>query len=86
MEFAELLCHDALHRNESCGGHFREEYQFTKDDPEVASGYTNEGEAKRRDDEFAYVAAWERNEKGNLNLRKEMLEFDNVKLATRSYK
>lgn len=86
MEFAELLCHDALHRNESCGGHFREEYQFTKDDPEVSSGYTNEGEAKRRDDEFAYVAAWERNEKGNLNLKKEQLKFENVKLATRSYK
>ena len=86
MDFAELLCHDALHRNESCGGHFREEYQFTKDDPEVSSGYTNEGEAKRRDDEFAYVAAWERNEKGNLNLKKEQLKFENVKLATRSYK
>ena len=86
MDFAELLCHDALHRNESCGGHFREEYQFTKDDPEVSSGYTNEGEAKRRDDEFAYVAAWERNDKGNLNLKKEQLKFENVKLATRSYK
>ena len=43
-------------------------------------------EAKRRDDEFAYVAAWERNEKGNLNLKKEQLKFENVKLATRSYK
>ena len=80
------MCNDALHREESCGGHFREEYQFTKDDPEVSSGYTNEGEAKRRDEDFAYVAAWGRNEDGTLNLKKEWLEFENVKLATRSYK
>ena len=86
IDFAELLCNDALHREESCGGHFREEYQFTKDDPEVSSGYTNEGEAKRRDEDFAYVAAWGRNEDGTLNLKKEWLEFENVKLATRSYK
>ena len=86
MDFAELLCHDALDREESCGGHFREEYQFTKDDPEVASGYTNEGEAKRRDDEYAYVAAWERDDAGKLDLKKEWLKFENVKLATRSYK
>ena len=86
MDFAELLCHDALDREESCGGHFREEYQFTKNDPEVASGYTNEGEAKRRDDEYAYVAAWERDDAGKLDLKKEWLKFENVKLATRSYK
>ena len=88
MEFAELMCIDALDRQESCGGHFREEYQFTKDDPEVSTGFTNEGEAKRRDDEFSYVAAWEHNADDNSKpkLHKEWLEFENVKLATRSYK
>ena len=86
IDFAELLCNDALHREESCGGHFREEHQFTKKDPEVLSGLTDEGEAKRRDDKFAYVAAWEKNNNGKLNLRKEWLDFENVKLSTRSYK
>ena len=86
IDFAELLCNDALHREESCGGHFREEHQFTKKDPEVVSGLTDEGEAKRRDDKFAYVAAWEKNNNGKLNLRKEWLDFENVKLSTRSYK
>ena len=70
IDFAELLCNDALHREESCGGHFREEHQFTKKDPEVVSGLTDEGEAKRRDDKFAYVAAWEKNNNGKLNLGK----------------
>lgn len=75
LEFAELMCHDALHRNESCGGHFREEYQ------------TEDGEAKRNDDEFCYVAAWEFKGVGTApTLHKESLEFENVKLATRSYK
>ena len=86
IDFPELLCNDALHREESCGGHFREEHQFTKKDPEVVSGLTDEGEAKRRDDKFAYVAAWEKNNKGKLNLKKEWLDFENVKLSTRSYK
>ena len=86
IDFAELLCHDALHREESCGGHFRGEYQFTASDDEVKTGFTNEGEAKRRDDEFAYVAAWEHNSSGKPKLHKEWLDFDNVKLATRSYK
>ena len=75
MEFGELMCLDALEREESCGGHFREEYQ------------TEDGEAKRNDDEFAYVAAWEFqgvNERPTLH--KEDLEFENVELATRSYK
>ncbi len=75
MEFAELLCQDALHREESCGGHFREEYQ------------TDEGEAVRNDDKFTYVAAWEHTGYGKTaELHKEKLEFENVKLATRSYK
>ncbi len=75
LEFAELMCHDALQRNESCGGHFREEYQ------------SEEGEAKRNDDEFAYVAAWEFAGVGNTPaLHKEPLVFENVHLQTRSYK
>lgn len=75
LEFAELMCYDALHRNESCGGHFREEYQ------------TADGEAQRNDDEYAYVAAWEYTGVGSTpNLHKEPLTFENVQLATRSYK
>jgi succinate dehydrogenase / fumarate reductase flavoprotein subunit len=75
FEFGELLVYDALHRNESCGGHFRVEYQ------------TPEGEALRNDKEFAYVAAWEWKGVGETpNLNKEPLEFEYVHLATRSYK
>jgi len=77
MELGELMCLDALDRNESCGGHFREEYQ------------TEEGEAVRNDEDYAYVSAWEADEKdGKLtwNLHKEELVFENVELKTRSYK
>lgn len=74
LELGELMCRDALHRNESCGGHFREEYQ------------TEEGEALRDDANFAYVAAWEYSEDGNPRLHKEELKFENVKLTQRSYK
>ena len=75
IELAELMCRDALHREESCGGHFREEYQ------------TPDGEALRNDDDFAYVAAWEFTGVGNEPvLHKEPLEFENVQLAQRSYK
>ncbi len=73
LEFAELMCRDALHRAESCGGHFREEFQ-------------EGGEAKRNDAEFAYVAAWEYT--GDLaapRLHREPLAFEHVQLATRSY-
>ena len=63
---------DALDREESCGGHFREEHQ------------TSENEAKRNDEKFSYVAAWEHDEKSP-KLHKEQLTFDNVKLSTRSY-
>lgn len=73
MELGELMMRDALHRNESCGGHFREEYQ------------TPEGEALRNDDAFAYVAAWDWNE-GNPVMHKEELEFKDVEMKTRSYK
>jgi len=75
MELSELMCTDALHREESCGGHFREEFQ------------TEEGEAKRNDEKFSYVAAWEFKGVGTPEvLYKEPLTFDNVKQAQRSYK
>jgi succinate dehydrogenase / fumarate reductase flavoprotein subunit len=75
LEFGELMCRDALMREESCGGHFREEHM------------TGEGEAKRNDDEFAYVAAWEFTGVGSRpNLHKEPLVFEDVPLSQRSYK
>ncbi len=75
FELAELMCQDALDRQESCGGHFREESQ------------TEEGEAKRDDEHYSYVAAWEHNGTGqDATLHKEPLEFDYVKLTQRSYK
>ncbi|MEI2700253.1 MAG: fumarate reductase/succinate dehydrogenase flavoprotein subunit [Microthrixaceae bacterium] len=77
MEFAELKVRDALHREESCGGHFREEHQ------------TEEGEAKRDDENFAYVAAWEYagpDIQNDAVLNKEPLVFENVQLTQRSYK
>ena len=75
LELAELFATDALHRRESCGGHFREESQ------------TPEGEALRDDDSFRYVAAWEFNGVGKAPvLHKEDLEFEHVKLTQRSYK
>ncbi len=86
LEFAEVMCYDALERAESCGGHFRLEYQFTEDSPEVKAGQTQPGEAQRRDEEFAYVAAWEFNGVGEEpTLHKEELTFDSVHLAIRSY-
>jgi succinate dehydrogenase / fumarate reductase flavoprotein subunit len=87
IDFAELMCHDALDREESCGGHFREEYQFTEADEAVKSGYTNPGEAMRRDDQFCHVSAWESAGPGKKPiLHKEPLEFENVHLSVRSYK
>jgi succinate dehydrogenase / fumarate reductase flavoprotein subunit len=74
IELGELMCIDALNRNESCGGHFREEYQ------------TEEGEALRDDVDYAYVAAWEFKEGVNFELHKEELKFENIKVAQRSYK
>ncbi len=75
MELGELMVDDALNRSESCGGHFREESQ------------TEEGEAKRDDENFSYVAAWEyTGENQQAALHKEDLEFENVKLTQRSYK
>ena len=75
LEFAELFATDALHREESCGGHFREEHQ------------TEENEARRDDDNFCYAAAWEFQGVGEQPvLHKEPMEFNEVALSTRSYK
>jgi succinate dehydrogenase / fumarate reductase flavoprotein subunit len=75
FELGELMARDALNRNESCGGHFREEYQ------------TPEGEAKRDDDNYTYVATWQYQGEGKQHLlHKEPLLFDNVELTQRSYK
>ncbi len=75
LEFAEVFCYDALDREESCGAHFREEHQ------------TDDGEALRNDKKFAYVACWEDKGVGKKpELHKEDLVFENVELATRSYK
>ncbi len=74
IELAELICIDALHRNESAGGHFREEYQ------------TPDGEALRQDDKFMYVAAWEWKGEHQWELHKEELKYEEVKPSQRSYK
>jgi succinate dehydrogenase / fumarate reductase flavoprotein subunit len=75
LELAVLLITDALNRNESCGAHFREEYQ------------TPDGEAKRNDEEYAYVAAWEYAGEGKPHiLHKEQLKFEEIEMKERSYK
>jgi succinate dehydrogenase / fumarate reductase flavoprotein subunit len=75
MEFAELLCVDALDRDESCGAHFRVEHQ------------TPDGEALRNDSQYAYVAVWEHTGTSSApRLHKEPLTFENVPLSQRSYK
>lgn len=75
IELGELMCLDALDRNESCGGHFREEYQ------------TEDGEALRVDDQYSYVAAWEfTGDPSKPNLNKEALVYENIKVQQRSYK
>lgn len=86
FEFAELFCHDALNREESCGGHFRGEHQFTNESPEVIAGTTQAGEALRHDNEFSYVSAWEYKGYGvKPELHKEDLDFEFVKPSVRSY-
>jgi succinate dehydrogenase / fumarate reductase flavoprotein subunit len=86
LEFGELMCHDALQREESCGGHFRSEHQFTDKDSEVAEGKTQPGEAKRHDETYAYVSAWEYHGPGQApTLHKEELKYESVKLSVRSY-
>lgn len=74
IELGELMCIDALNRNESCGGHFREEYQ------------EEGGEAKRDDENYKYVAAWEYKGDSSFELHKEELVYENIKIAQRSYK
>ncbi len=74
FELGELMALDALNRNESCGGHFREEFQF------------EDGEAKRDDENYSHVAAWEYNEPEKWTMNKEPLNFEYVKPAIRSYK
>ncbi|MFA7472518.1 MAG: fumarate reductase/succinate dehydrogenase flavoprotein subunit [Spirosomataceae bacterium] len=74
MELGELMCIDALNREESCGGHFREEFQ------------TEEGEALRDDENFAFVSAWEYRNESQWELHKEELVYENIKIAQRSYK
>ena len=74
IELGELMCKDALNRRESCGGHFREESQ------------TEDGEAKRDDENFSYVAAWEYKADSEWELNKEVLSFEVVKQTQRSYK
>ena len=74
IEFGELLCRDALAREESCGGHFREEYQ------------TDEGEAKRNDKDFANASVWKFNDNKEPILFQEDLNFENIELSVRSYK
>jgi len=74
IELGELMCIDALNRNESCGGHFREEYQ------------EDGGEALRDDENFMYVAAWEHTGESKWELHKEELKYENIKIAQRNYK
>ena len=79
LELGELFAKDALERNESCGGHFREE--------SVEIGGEQEGEAKRDDENFAYVAAWEyKGEPADAIVHKEQLTFNDIELKQRSYK
>ena len=74
IELGELMCKDALQREESCGGHFREESQ------------TDEGEAKRNDEQFMYVSAWEYKDISNWELHKETLDYEIMHPTQRSYK
>ena len=88
IELGELMCRDALMREESCGGHFREEYQYTPEDPETKQGLVNPGDVKRRDDQFAFVAGWEYAGAPDKTpiLNKEPLVYEEVHMSTRSYK
>ena len=74
FDLADLLCRDALERRESCGGHFREEFQ------------TEEGEAKRNDNDFCHVAVWEYAKDKTPNRHQEALHYESIKLQERSYK
>jgi len=87
LEFGELMCLDAYERKESCGGHFREEFQYTAKDPEVQDGKVCAGDVRRDDANYCHVAAWEyagNNTKAVRNI--EPLEYEVVKQAVRSYR
>ena len=87
LEFGELMCLDALARRESCGGHFREEFQYTSKDDEVRSGKVCEGDVKRDDENFSHVAAWESTGDPSKPARHiEPLNFETVHPAVRSYR
>jgi succinate dehydrogenase / fumarate reductase flavoprotein subunit len=87
LEFAEMMCLDARDREESCGGHFREEHQYTGDDEEVRSGFLSPGEAKRDDEHFCHVSAWEFTGVDEApKLHKEELTWEEVHPSVRSYK
>jgi succinate dehydrogenase / fumarate reductase flavoprotein subunit len=84
LEFGELMCLDALQREESCGGHFRVEHQYSAEDGAAKKGQA--GEARRHDDQFAYVAAWEYSgDVSKPKLHKETLNYEEIHLAVRSY-
>ncbi len=86
LEFAEVMCYDARDREESCGGHFRVEHQFFDNDPDVVAGKTQSGEAKRHDEHFSHVSAWQYNGNGLApTLHKEPLVFEHVHVSIRSY-
>jgi len=87
IEFGALMCRDALMREESCGSHFRVEHQYTEKDEEVKSGFLSSGEAKRNDQDYAFVGVWEyQGEEKEPMLQKEPLVYEEVKFSTRSYK
>jgi succinate dehydrogenase / fumarate reductase flavoprotein subunit len=86
LEFGEVMCYDALNREESCGGHFRVEHQFFNTDPEVVAGSTQAGEARRHDQEYSHVSAWEYHGDGRPpTLHKEPLRYEEVHVSIRSY-
>jgi succinate dehydrogenase / fumarate reductase, flavoprotein subunit len=86
LEFGELMCLDALERRESCGGHFREEYQYSAKDPEVKQGVVCEGDVKRDDANFTHVAAWEYTGPNSKPVRNtEELVFEREHPKVRSY-
>jgi succinate dehydrogenase / fumarate reductase flavoprotein subunit len=87
LEFGELMCLDALERRESCGGHFREEFQYTEKDPEVQNGKVCAGDVRRDDEKFCHVACWEYAGENTKPVRHtEPLLYEVVKPAVRSYR
>ena len=86
IEFGEVMCYDALAREESCGGHFRTEHQFFENSPEVIAGTTQAGEAKRDDANFSHVSAWEyKGPDAPPILHKEPLIYEETHVSIRSY-